>query len=91
MSLDTFPPKAGKSTNGAFLTRQECLKITEIDDADENRFTTGFSELDRVLGGGMVEGSLTLISGEPGIGKSTIITQAAAHISERSGRTPFCV
>ena len=47
------------------------------------RVDTGIGELNRVLGGGMVRGSLTLISGEPGIGKSTIIIQTAANIASR--------
>ncbi|MBR6473771.1 MAG: DNA repair protein RadA [Firmicutes bacterium] len=47
------------------------------------RLDTGIGELNRVLGGGMVKGSLTLISGEPGIGKSTIIIQAAANVAAR--------
>ena len=47
------------------------------------RRDTGIGELNRVLGGGMVKGSLTLISGEPGIGKSTIIIQTAANIASR--------
>lgn len=50
-------------------------------DADE-RIATGSKELDRVLGGGMVKGSLTLISGEPGIGKSTLLMQTADSISK---------
>lgn len=49
------------------------------------RTATGIGELDRVLGGGLVKGSLTLIAGEPGIGKSTLILQAAASIAERFG------
>lgn len=47
------------------------------------RIDTGIGELNRVLGGGIVKGSLTLISGEPGIGKSTIIIQTAANIASR--------
>ena len=49
------------------------------------RIDTGIGELNRVLGGGLVRGSLTLISGEPGIGKSTIIMQAAANLSRTLG------
>ena len=45
------------------------------------RFATGITELDRVLGGGMVKGSLTLISGEPGIGKSTLLLQAGKYLA----------
>ena len=50
---------------------------------------TGIGELNRVLGGGMVKGSLTLISGEPGIGKSTIIIQAASHIARKYGKVLY--
>ncbi|MEG0291172.1 MAG: DNA repair protein RadA [Anaerovoracaceae bacterium] len=52
-------------------------------DGNIDRVDTGISELNRVLGGGIVKGSLTLISGEPGIGKSTIIMQAASNISAK--------
>ena len=60
-------------------------KLAEVQSGETQRIDTGISELNRVLGGGLVPGSLTLISGEPGIGKSTIIIQAAAHIAERVG------
>jgi len=49
--------------------------------AEQQRFVTGSSELDRVLGGGLVEGSVTLIGGDPGIGKSTLMLQAAAALA----------
>lgn len=51
------------------------LKLDEVSLVEELRQTTGLSELDRVLGGGLVEGSLILIGGDPGIGKSTLILQ----------------
>ena len=47
---------------------------------------TGVPELDRVLGGGLVPGSLVLIGGEPGIGKSTLVMQALAHLSRARSR-----
>ena len=50
-------------------------RITEISYDDETRYNTGISELDRVLGGGLVKGSLVLIGGDPGIGKSTLLLQ----------------
>jgi DNA repair protein RadA/Sms len=53
------------------------------------RLDTGIGELNRVLGGGLVKGSLTLISGEPGIGKSTLIMQAADRISGRYGKVLY--
>lgn len=61
------------------------IKLGEVGTHDYTRISTGISELDRVLGGGIVPGSLTLISGEPGIGKSTIIAQTAGRIAEKYG------
>ncbi len=55
--------------------------ITKVQSVVENRLTTGIGEFDRVLGGGMVEGSLTLIGGEPGIGKSTLTLQSMGHLA----------
>ena len=49
------------------------------------RLSTGIGELDRVLGGGIVPGSLVLLGGEPGIGKSTLLLQAAANMAQRIG------
>ena len=64
------------------LPKQEKpLYINEIDSKDSNRLSTGFGELDRVLGGGIVEGSLVLVGGEPGIGKSTILLQLAGNLA----------
>ncbi|MDR0425013.1 MAG: DNA repair protein RadA, partial [Clostridiales Family XIII bacterium] len=60
-------------------------RLAEIGQGAYERIDTGLSELNRVLGGGLVKGSLTLISGEPGIGKSTIIIEAAANIARQSG------
>ncbi|MBE6971071.1 MAG: DNA repair protein RadA [Ruminococcaceae bacterium] len=54
--------------------------ITEIDTADEIRFSTGMGELDRVLGGGAVKGSLVLVGGAPGIGKSTLMLQICKQL-----------
>ena len=60
-------------------------RLSEIGTQDYARVDTGIGELNRVLGGGLVRGSLVLISGEPGIGKSTIIIQTAANIASRGG------
>src|SRR3954464_11100422 len=57
----------------------------DIDTMVSARLTTGIDEFDRVLGGGVVPGSLVLIGGEPGIGKSTLLLQAAAHFALTTG------
>ena len=64
-----------------FPKQEKPLYINEIDSKDSNRLSTGFGELDRVLGGGIVEGSLVLVGGEPGIGKSTILLQLAGNLA----------
>mgnify|MGYP001153765759 FL=1 len=56
--------------------------LNEINDDVEKRISTGVKEFDRVLGGGIVEGSLVLLSGDPGIGKSTILLQICQHLGQ---------
>ena len=58
------------------------ISMTEISTEDEQRYFTGSSELDRVLGGGLVKGSLVLLGGDPGIGKSTILLQICSHLGK---------
>lgn len=58
-------------------------KVVDIKTNEEYRITTGLQELDRVLGGGLVKGSLTLVGGDPGIGKSTLLIQVANNISSQ--------
>ncbi len=72
------------AAGGVRTIRPSVLK--KVGSADYERISTGIGELDRVLGGGLVKGSLILISGEPGIGKSTLIVQAAAHIASSLSR-----
>ncbi|MDM7326572.1 MAG: DNA repair protein RadA [Thermosynechococcus sp. Uc] len=57
--------------------------LGEIREHRQSRSPSGFAELDRVLGGGIVPGSLVLVGGEPGIGKSTLLLQMAAHLGQR--------
>jgi len=59
------------------------LPVTEVPALAEDRFPTELAELDRVLGGGIVPGSLILVGGDPGIGKSTLMLQAAHQLSRR--------
>ncbi|MDD0854753.1 DNA repair protein RadA [Halobacteriovorax sp. GB3] len=58
-------------------------KISEIEKTDYHRVKTGITEFDRVVGGGVVKGSLILIGGEPGIGKSTLLTELMSKLSEK--------
>lgn len=72
-----------KRTSGANRGIPHSVKvtnITEIDTSDEIRFSTGMGELDRVLGGGAVKGSLVLVGGAPGIGKSTLMLQICQQL-----------
>ena len=57
-------------------------RIDEISEQLESRISTGMEELDRVLGGGLVAGSVILLGGDPGIGKSTLLLQAADQLSQ---------
>ncbi|KGN01692.1 DNA repair protein RadA [Clostridium botulinum] len=63
--------------------------ILNIKSGEFNRYDTGIVELNRVLGGGLVKGSLTLISGAPGIGKSTILLQTANNIASKVGKVLY--
>jgi len=65
------------------------LTITEVQPIQENRLMTGIAEFDRVLGGGMVKGSLILIGGEPGIGKSTLTLQSMGHLSKQGKKVLY--
>lgn len=58
------------------------IPISQISTEDEERYYTGSKELDRVLGGGIVKGSLVLLGGDPGIGKSTILLQICSHLGK---------
>ena len=68
-----------KTTNVNQSKKSKLFNEIEIETA--SRFTSGFKEFDRVLGGGIVPGSIVLLGGEPGIGKSTIVLQSAGKIS----------
>ncbi|MCK8827985.1 DNA repair protein RadA [Natroniella acetigena] len=64
-------------------------RIDEIEITTEDRVRTNFTELDRVLGGGIVLGSLTLIGGDPGIGKSTLLLQTSHNISQQGNKVLY--
>ena len=66
------------------MPRAKARQIDDLEIAEELRFATGMRELDRVLGGGAVKGSLVLIGGAPGIGKSTLMLQICGQLSKTS-------
>ena len=66
------------------MTRRRACPVTDLTADEEIRFPTGMGELDRVLGGGAVKGSLVLVGGAPGIGKSTLMLQICSKLCEFS-------
>jgi DNA repair protein RadA/Sms len=74
--------KEGAAMRGGFQMREvKPVAYSEIESQDDARVSSGIEEFDRVLGGGVVPGSLVLIGGDPGIGKSTLLAQAADKLS----------
>ncbi|XJS10615.1 DNA repair protein RadA [Aerococcaceae bacterium WGS1372] len=77
----------GKNVINVQTSRQQhdgqAMKLNQIEYSEENRMNTDFQEFDRVLGGGVVEGSLVLIGGDPGIGKSTLLLQIAMQLAQK--------
>ena len=67
----------------------QAVRVDEIPDERMERSSTGIAELDRVLGGGVVDGSLVLVGGDPGIGKSTLLTQLCANMSSDGARVLY--
>ena len=73
------------SRRGSWAGKLEAPKITALKDvrsSEEARVSTGIAEFDRVLGGGLVEGAVVLVGGDPGIGKSTLLLQAMAQMAQ---------
>lgn len=81
---ETVVTKAGKGKakrSGIGLQSSSISKLSAVETADKDRIKTDIEELDRVLGGGIVEGSLVLVGGDPGIGKSTLLLQMCKNLS----------
>lgn len=76
--------KAGQRSSRSPLEIRRAKPVTELESEEEIRFPTGMGELDRVLGGGAVKGSLVLVGGAPGIGKSTLMLQICSKLCEFS-------
>lgn len=81
MSKVSYTKGAGVLPEGRRLGRREPSVLSDVVIRKEDRLATGMGELDRVLGGGIVQGSLTLVGGDPGIGKSTLLLQVCRTLS----------
>lgn len=84
----TAPSKIVNAKAQTFHTGKT-MKLSEIDSSDEDRLSTQYSEFDRVLGGGIVLGSLVIITGNPGIGKSTLLLQTVNNVAETYGEVLY--
>ena len=80
-TISEATPSAGANRFSALAADGLVQTLAEVDAVEVARAPTGVAELDRVLGGGLVEGAVVLIGGDPGIGKSTLLLQALAHMS----------
>jgi DNA repair protein RadA/Sms len=78
-------PEAAKPKGSRRATRAEVVSIAKVDDSAETRRPVGIGEFDRVLGGGLVAGAVVLVGGEPGVGKSTLLLQAAGALAASGG------
>jgi DNA repair protein RadA/Sms len=74
--------RKGNTRNGFKLREVSAIAFTEIEPQDDRRLPSGVTEFDRVLGGGIVPGTLVMIGGDPGIGKSTLLLQVADKLSD---------
>jgi DNA repair protein RadA/Sms len=75
--------KPSRDNSGYAGSRSQVQLLSDVNLAQAERLSSGLSEFDRVLGGGIVKGSVVLIGGAPGAGKSTILLQAIAHIAQQ--------
>ncbi len=81
--LEELIDKSKSENLAAGISFSKPLTINEIELTDEERYNTSLEEFDRVLGGGIVKGSLILVGGDPGIGKSTLLLQVSKSIAEK--------
>ncbi len=80
---------AGTARDSGGLRRSAATSLKEVSVADHYRIPSGMGELDRVLGGGIVPGSLVLLGGDPGIGKSTILLQVSKYLTEHGTKVLY--
>lgn len=82
MAEEIVAPAAAAPKKAATHHTAHALPLSQVEYKSYERTPSGISEFDNVIGGGIVKGSLVLLGGDPGIGKSTILTQIAAHLSQ---------
>ena len=80
-SVAEAAPAPGKNRYSALAASGKLQQLAEVEAREVSRTATGVAEFDRVLGGGLVEGGVVLIGGDPGIGKSTLLLQTLAHLA----------
>jgi DNA repair protein RadA/Sms len=85
----TFTEEASAGTRRASSAHVRPVSLGEVETGASRRVATNIGELDRVLGGGLVKGSLVLLGGEPGIGKSTLLLQLADAVASRGTRVLY--
>ena len=81
--------KAGRTASAIGGGNSKPSTLSEIETTDEDKLRTGINELDRVLGGGIVAGSLTLVGGDPGIGKSTLLLQTCRNLASEGKKVLY--
>ena len=82
---EAAPSASPTQRYGLGLGQASAKLYSDIETSDAPRMSSGIEEFDRVLGGGIVPGALVLLGGEPGIGKSTLLLQVAAHVARSTG------
>ncbi len=83
-SVSSSKPNKQRGGTGA-----NALPLSQVETGEELHESSGIEEFDRVLGGGIVEGSLLLIGGEPGVGKSTLLLQVCSHLCRRGKKVLY--
>ena len=78
---ETVVKTSGKTSSRTLGTAAKPVTLEEIETSETERISSGMAELDGVLGGGIVPGSLVLVGGDPGIGKSTILLQVCKNLA----------
>ena len=83
-------PVSGASRGSSVAKpKSQVVTLSSVSTTDEERTKTGIKELDRVLGGGIVQGSLVLVGGDPGIGKSTLLLQVCQKLADKQKKVLY--